>query len=111
MAVAVANGLLGLVQGWRPLRRPRPLTDPLLVPSALGAQLGVGIGSDKPLISLIAFLKEKELLVVLDSCEHVIEAAAILAEEIFKGAKAVHILATSREALRAEGERVIVCRR
>ena len=43
---------------------------------------------------------------MLDSCENVIEAAAILAEEIFKGTKGTFILATSRESLRAEGEHV-----
>jgi predicted ATPase/DNA-binding winged helix-turn-helix (wHTH) protein len=106
VAVAVANGLLDSFRDGVRFVDLAPLTDPLLVPSALAAQLGVGIRSDKPLASLIAFLKEKELLVVLDSCEHVIEAAAILAEEIFRGTKAVHILATSREALRVEGERV-----
>jgi predicted ATPase/DNA-binding winged helix-turn-helix (wHTH) protein len=106
VAVAVADGLLGSFRDGVRFVDLAPLTDPLLVPSALAAQLGVGIRSDKPLTSLIAFLKEKELLVVLDSCEHVIEAAAILAEELFRGTKAIHILATSREALRAEGERV-----
>jgi predicted ATPase len=106
VAVAVANGLLDSFRDGVRFVDLAPLTDPLLVPSALAAQLGVGISSDKPLASLIAFLREKELLVVLDSCEHVIEAAAVLAEEIFRGAKGVHILATSREALRVEGERV-----
>ena len=56
--------------------------------------------------SLLAFLREKAILIVLDNCEHVIEAAATLAEEIFRGAEQTYVLATSREALRAEGERV-----
>ena len=106
VAVAVANALLGSFKDGVRFVDLAPLTDPLLVPSALAALLGVGIGSDKPLTSLISFLKEKDMLVVLDSCEHVIEPAATLAEEIFKGTKGVHVLATSREALRAEGERV-----
>jgi predicted ATPase len=46
------------------------------------------------------------MLLVLDSCERMIEAAAALAEEVFNRAPGVHILATSREPLRAEGERV-----
>src|SRR5690606_17345070 len=46
-------------------------------------------------------------LLLLDSCEHLVEAAAALAETISKAAAHVHILATSREALRAEGERVL----
>jgi predicted ATPase len=55
---------------------------------------------------LIAYLQDKQVLLVLDSCEHVIEAAAALAEQILDGAAAVRILATSREPLRAKGERV-----
>jgi predicted ATPase len=46
------------------------------------------------------------MLLILDSCEHVIETAAVLAERIFQEAPQTHILATSREALRVEGEHV-----
>ena len=46
------------------------------------------------------------MLLVFDSCEHVIEAVAALTENIFRDAPDVHILTTSREALRAEGEQV-----
>ncbi len=106
VAVAVANHLLGEFTDGTRFIDLAPLTDPLLVPSALAAQLGVGVRSDDPLPGLIGFLKEKNVLIVLDSCEQVIEAAATLAENIFNGAKRAHILATSREALRAEGERV-----
>src|SRR5262249_9544011 len=79
--------------------------DAQLVPSALAALLGVPVRSDNPLPSLIAFLADKHLLVVLDSCEHVIEAAAALAAEIFAGTERIHILTTSRETLRTRGER------
>src|SRR6266481_89207 len=106
VAVAVADALLASFKDGVRFVDLAPLADPLLVPTALAALLGVGIRSDKPLPSLIAFLREKHLLVVLDNCEHVIDAAAALAEEIFVGAKGTHILATSREALRAEGEHV-----
>jgi predicted ATPase len=44
------------------------------------------------------------MLLVLDNCEHVIAASAALAEQIFHEAPEVHILATSREALRVDGE-------
>jgi predicted ATPase len=44
------------------------------------------------------------MLIVFDNCEHVIESAAVLAEGILKGAPGVHLIATSREPLRAEGE-------
>ena len=83
-----------------------PLTDPQRVPSTLATRLGVAVHAENPLPSLIAFLQEKNILIVLDSCEHVIEAAATFAEEIFSATKRAHILATSREALRAEGEHV-----
>jgi len=54
----------------------------------------------------MAFLAGRRILLVLDSCEHVIDAAASLTELLFKGAPQVHILTTSREALRVEGEHV-----
>ena len=106
VAVAVAESLLGTFRDGVRFVDLAPLTDPLLVPSALAAQLGLGVHSGNPLPSLIAFLREKQILVVLDNCEHVIDAAAALAEQIFNGTKGTHILATSREALRVEGERV-----
>ena len=82
------------------------LSDPALVPSALASALGIAVRSENPTHTLVSFLKDKEVLLVLDSCEHVIEAAASVAESIFSGARRTHILATSREPLRVEGERV-----
>ena len=82
------------------------LSDPALVPSALASAVGIAVRSENPTHTLVSFLKDKEVLLVLDSCEHVIEAAASLAESIFSGARRTHILATSREPLRVEGERV-----
>ena len=46
------------------------------------------------------------MLLVLDNCEHVIEAAAALAVDALRGAPGVRVLATSREPLRTEGEHV-----
>jgi predicted ATPase len=83
-----------------------PLADPRLVPSALASVLGLEIRSDNPLPGLVALLRDRQMLLVLDNCEHVIEAAAALAAGVLRGAAGVHILATSREPLRAEGERV-----
>lgn len=83
-----------------------PLSDPLLVPSAVASTLGLSVQSDDPLPGLIAYLREKRILLILDSCEHVIEPAATLAERIFREAPQTHILATSREALRVDGEHV-----
>lgn len=81
-----------------------PLNDPLLVPSAVASTLGLLVQSTDPTPGLIAFLRDKRMLLILDSCEHVIGSAAALAERIFADAPHVHILATTREALRVEGE-------
>jgi predicted ATPase len=83
-----------------------PLADPRLVSSAVASALGLEIRSDDPLPGLIPFLRDKEMLLVLDNCEHVIDAAAAVAIAILKAAPSIHILATSREPLRIEGERV-----
>jgi predicted ATPase/DNA-binding winged helix-turn-helix (wHTH) protein len=83
-----------------------PLSDPRLVSSALAAVLGLEIRSDSPLPGLIVLLWDKQMLLVLDNCEHVIDEAAALTAGILRGAPGVHILATSREPLRAEGEHV-----
>jgi predicted ATPase/DNA-binding winged helix-turn-helix (wHTH) protein len=80
------------------------ITDPRLVSSTLTSALGLEVLSDDPVPALLAFLGDKDLMIMLDNCEHVVEAAAALAEQVLKGAPGVHILATSRESLRAEGE-------
>ncbi|MBV8132059.1 MAG: winged helix-turn-helix domain-containing protein, partial [Alphaproteobacteria bacterium] len=82
------------------------LSDPGLVPSALGAALGIPALGGDPLRGLAAWLRDKTTLIVLDSCEHVIAAAATLAEAVLHAAPNVSILTTSREPLRAEGETV-----
>jgi predicted ATPase/class 3 adenylate cyclase len=57
--------------------------------------------------SLLAFLGGKQLLLVLDNCEHLLEAIARLVSRILAVAPAVRVLATSREALRIDGEQVL----
>ena len=83
------------------------IADPALVSSALAAVLGVGMHTGDPAPGLVAHLRDKSILLVLDSCEHVIDTVAALAENIFKGAPGVHILATSREPLLTEGETIV----
>jgi predicted ATPase/DNA-binding winged helix-turn-helix (wHTH) protein len=82
------------------------ISDPRLVPSAVASAFGLPVRSSEPVPDLVQFLRDKRMLLVLDSCEHVIEAAAVLAERIFAEAQQVHLLATSREPLRVEGEHV-----
>jgi len=80
------------------------LSEPELVPSALAAALGILPSNTNSVQGLTAWLRDKTGLIVLDSCEHVVDAAAALAETVLKAAPGVSILATSREPLRAEGE-------
>ncbi|MDM0001017.1 winged helix-turn-helix domain-containing protein [Variovorax sp. J22P240] len=82
------------------------VNDATLVPGTLAATLGlVGHLGDAP-SGIVNFLRDKHMLLVLDSCEHLIGAVAALADRIYMEAPRVHILATSRESLRVEGERV-----
>src|ERR1700721_4444520 len=73
----------------------------------IAAALGLAIRSNDPLPALIAYLRDKEILLVFDNCDQVIEAMATLTEQILRNDRSVHVLATSREAMRADGERVI----
>jgi predicted ATPase/DNA-binding winged helix-turn-helix (wHTH) protein len=106
VALAVAEYLVDSYEHRACFLDVASLTDPLLLPSALASALGNSMLSGDPVPSLIAFLRDKDMLLVLDSCERVVEAAAAVAEEVFKHAPRVHLLATSREPLRAEGEHV-----
>jgi predicted ATPase/DNA-binding winged helix-turn-helix (wHTH) protein len=80
------------------------ITDPKLVATTVASTLGLTIQTDDVLPALMLCLRTLRVLLVLDNCEHVIDAAAMLAERIFQEAPGVHILATSREAMRVEGE-------
>ena len=82
------------------------LTDPQLVPTAIASALGLTVQTQDPVVGLLAFIGDRKILLVLDSCEHVIGVAAALAERVVSEAPQAHILATSREALRVEGEHV-----
>ena len=106
VALAVAERLIPDYEHGVWLIDLSPVSDPRLVPTALAGVLGLEIRSDNPLPGLVAILRNKRMLLVLDNCEHVIDAAADLAVQILRTAPGVHILATSREPLRAEGEHV-----
>jgi predicted ATPase/DNA-binding XRE family transcriptional regulator len=82
-----------------------PIDDPSLVATAIASALGVQEVPNHPLIeTLIAYLKNKTLLLILDNCEHVIRQAAVVATALLASCPRVRILATSRESLKAAGE-------
>jgi len=80
------------------------ITDSRLVCGTVAAAFGLAIVSDDPLPNILEFLQQRRMLIVLDNCEHVVQSAACLAERVLRVAPEVHILTTSREPLRAEGE-------
>ena len=82
------------------------LRSPDLVATALASMLGLSVQSDDATPILTEYLRDKRILLIVDTCEHLIEAVAALASRIFTAAPHVHMLATSREALQTEGERV-----
>jgi predicted ATPase/DNA-binding winged helix-turn-helix (wHTH) protein len=106
VAVSVAHALLNGFSGAVSFVDFSVLTNPHLVPTAVASALGFMVQNQDPFGSLVTFLGNKKILLVLDNCEHVIESAAVLAERVVTEAPQAHILATSREALRVEGERV-----
>ena len=82
------------------------IEDPGLTTTALATAIGVSVSATEPVKSLVAFFRDLKALLVLDNCEHVIEAAAQLIEGLLQGAPRVDILVTSREPLLVQGESV-----
>ena len=60
-----------------------------------------------PVALLLGYLEHRELLLVLDNCEHLLEAASLLVTEVIRAAPGVRVIATSREPLSAPGEHVL----
>ena len=108
VAISVAHALLDGFRGAVFFVDLAALVDADLVPTAVASALGFMMQAEDPLRSLAAFIGDKKILLVLDNCEHVIDIAAMLAERIVSEAPQAHVLTTSREALRVEGEHVHV---
>ena len=82
-----------------------PLADPEFMLNIVAAVLGVREETGRPLLAtLLDWLSNRELLLVLDNCEHLIEACAQFADAVLRASRQTRILATSREALRIAGE-------
>jgi predicted ATPase/DNA-binding winged helix-turn-helix (wHTH) protein len=82
------------------------LTGSSLVAPAFAATLGVSVQASNVVPALIDRLQERPTLIILDCCEHVIDGASALAEELICRVPTLHLLATSREVMRVEGEHV-----
>jgi predicted ATPase/DNA-binding winged helix-turn-helix (wHTH) protein len=105
VALAVAERMMASYEHGVWLVDLAPLRDPRLVPSAVAAVLGLEIRSEDPLAALVAAVRDNRMLLLLDNCEHVIDAVAGLAPALLGGAPGVNILATSREPFGVAGER------
>jgi predicted ATPase/DNA-binding winged helix-turn-helix (wHTH) protein len=106
VAVAVGHDLVEAFAGAVAFVDLGAISDPRLVSTTLATLLGLSVQSEDATPNLIAYLRDRRILLILDTCEHLIDAVAELASRLFDAASQVHILATSREALRVEGEHV-----
>ena len=106
VAISVAHALLDGFNGAVYFVDLAALTDAKLVPTTIASALGFMMETKDPLGSLPAFIGDRKILLVLDNCEHVIQSAAAMAERVVGEAPQAHVLTTSREALRVEGEHV-----
>ena len=82
-----------------------PLSDPAVVAIAVARALGLG---DEPgrstMETLIRFVGDRQALIVLDNCEHLLDACAVLVEALLRACPVLTILATSREPIGVDGE-------
>src|SRR5215831_7309057 len=85
-----------------PIRDPAGVDDAVAAVFSLTARAGQSTRQ-----ALVEFLRAKQLLLVLDNCEHLIEGAAALADNLARSCERLVILATSREALGIDGERLV----
>ncbi|VVO86605.1 hypothetical protein PS838_02086 [Pseudomonas fluorescens] len=106
VALRVAEQLIGRYRDGIRLLDLAPINDPSVITHHLATLLDLSLHDAEPTSGLAACLRERQMLLVIDNCEHLIDAVALLSESILRGAPQVHILATSRESLRAEGEYV-----
>jgi predicted ATPase/DNA-binding CsgD family transcriptional regulator len=105
LALAVAGGLIEDFEDGVWLVELAPLSDPELVPQAVASVLGVREAPGDPLSETLADrLRAGSLLLVLDNCEHLVDACAILIQSLLRRCPGLRVLTTSREMLGMPGE-------
>ncbi|MFN2118781.1 MAG: ATP-binding protein, partial [Anaerolineales bacterium] len=84
-----------------------PISDPALIVPSVASIFGIREAPGVPLLSLVTdYLQAKELLLVLDNCEHLVEGSARVADHLLRACAELKIIASSREALAIDGETV-----
>lgn len=112
LAVEVATRLAEVFPDGVWLFELAAVTDPVAVPDAVAAVLGISQQRGKTVTeSVAAALEGRVRLLVFDNCEHVLDAAADLIEAVLGQSATVRILATSREGLGVPDEQVCQCGR
>ena len=105
LALAAAHRLLPQFSDGVWIVELASLTDSSFVPVAISTAVGLEFADGAVTAERVAnALSGKKMLLVLDTCEHVIEAAALAAEALVRANAAAHVITTSRELLRADGE-------
>jgi predicted ATPase/DNA-binding winged helix-turn-helix (wHTH) protein len=104
VALAIAQTLASTFRDGTQLVELGSLASPFLVAAHLASLLHLPLADTQPLPYVVAQLRTRNMLIVFNDCEHVIAPASEVAEAILQGAPEVHILATSRDPLRAMGE-------
>jgi predicted ATPase/DNA-binding winged helix-turn-helix (wHTH) protein len=105
-AVAVAHEMSAIFDGHIRFVDLSALGGASLVAPAVAAALGVSVRTNNVVPDLINHLQERPTLIILDCCEHLIDGVSAVAEELIRHVPTLHLLATSREAMRVEGEHV-----
>jgi predicted ATPase/DNA-binding winged helix-turn-helix (wHTH) protein len=107
LAMKAARDLLADFQDGAWLVELASLSDAALVPSAVAGALGLQLGGERVTAeSLARSIGDKHLLLMLDNCEHLIDAVAALVEVMMRLCPRATVLATSREIMRIQGESV-----
>lgn len=82
------------------------LENPAIVPSMIAGAMGLAVPTEDPLSVILRHIGDRQVLLVLDNCEHLVDSTAEIVERIVEQAPNAHILVTSREPLRIRDENV-----
>ncbi len=83
-----------------------PVADERLVGDAIASALDVQVGSQPPLEAICSFLKDREMVVILDNCEQVVDASSRIVDHVLRRESGVRFLVSSRESLKVFGESI-----
>ncbi len=107
LGLQLAHNALGQYPDGAWLAELAPISDPALVPQQVASALQLRDEPGRPLVeTIIDYLGSKNLLLILDNCEHLADASAALAATVMARCERVTILATSRQSLNVPGEHV-----